>query len=196
MCTLKSNHRNLAISEEIFLAMGVWIRCALGMAFKFKVLKKNSWDWSNPKEKSPHTLKVSQHQNFYPRWVVDIFFKILFCIDNFYVCNIWTWQLLTISPGNMSKFAKNPKKTFEAFASDFFLLPQCKNSPKRNHWPSPSQTLKYPNSTLGNTKNPTMRQAINFSFHNFWMNRAKVIQFKVIIVLRNFKNFNNDFFTN
>jgi hypothetical protein len=42
------------------------------------------------------------------------------------------------------------------------------------------------NSTAGNTKNPTMRQGINFSFHNFWTNRAKVIQFKAIIVLRIF----------
>jgi hypothetical protein len=53
-----------------------------------------------------------------------------------------------------------------------------------------------PNSTLGTTKNADMRQGISFSFHNFWTNRAKFIQFKVIIVLRNFKILNNDLFTN
>jgi hypothetical protein len=53
-----------------------------------------------------------------------------------------------------------------------------------------------PNSTLGTTKNPTMRQGISFSFYNFWTNTAKVIQFKVIIVLKKFKIFNNDFLTN
>jgi len=29
--------------------------------------------WPSPKEKTPHILKIAQHQNFYPKWVVDFF---------------------------------------------------------------------------------------------------------------------------
>jgi hypothetical protein len=53
-----------------------------------------------------------------------------------------------------------------------------------------------PNSTFGTTKNPIMKQGISFSFHNFWTNRAKVIQYKAILIFRNLKKFDNDFFTN
>jgi hypothetical protein len=35
-------------------------------------------DWPNPKEKTLDILKVTQHQNFYPRWAVDFFSKSCF----------------------------------------------------------------------------------------------------------------------
>jgi hypothetical protein len=75
--------------------VGMGIRGALGMnAFQVQVFflslfwGLSHYDWLNPKEKAHHTLKVAQYKNFYLRWVVDFFFKILFCIDNFCEPNI------------------------------------------------------------------------------------------------------------
>jgi hypothetical protein len=39
----------------------------------FFIQKKS--DSPNPKEKTPHILKVTQHQKNYPRWVVHFFSK-------------------------------------------------------------------------------------------------------------------------
>ncbi len=55
-----------------------------------------NWAWPNPKEKTPHILKVTQHQNFYPRWVVDFFSK---------SCFVWIAFMNIISkPGTFSQF--------------------------------------------------------------------------------------------
>ncbi len=90
-------------------------------------------DWPNPKEKTPHILKVTQHQNVYPRSVVDFFSKSCFVLIAFMNVIFKHGNFLQFPLEIWQNLQKNPKKTFLAFACNFALLPQCKNSPKTNH---------------------------------------------------------------
>jgi hypothetical protein len=74
---------------------------------------------------------------------------------------------------------KNPQKTFVLFACIFFQIATMQKFTHKKPLTTTLPNSQVPNSSLGATKNPTMRQGISLSFHNFWANRAKVI-----IVLR------------
>jgi len=115
------------------------------------------------------------------------FFKILFCIDIFYICNISAWHRLTISPANMAKVARKIPKDLCFICMKLFFITTMQKFTQKKPMTMTLPNSQVPNSTLGTTKNPTMKQGISFSFHKFWTNRAKVIQFKVIIVLRIFE---------
>jgi hypothetical protein len=68
----------------------------------------------------------------------------------------------------MAKFAKkNPKKTFVAFACDFLFIATMQKFTQNKPLTMTIPNSQVPNSTFGTTKNPTMRQGISFSFHNF-----------------------------
>ncbi len=170
---------------------GMWVRELEGhwgwMPFKFKFffffcLGLSHYDWLNPKEKTHHTLKVAQYKNFYPRWVVDFFSKSCFVLitflnliskcDNFWELSLKIWQ-------NLQKY---PKTTIVAFACDLFfsfVATLQKFTQEKSLSTTTLPNSQVPNFTFDTTKNALMRQGTNLSFHNFWTNRAKVIQFKV-----------------
>jgi hypothetical protein len=77
---------------------------------------------------------------------------------------------------------KYPKTTIVAFACDLFfsfVATLQKFTQEKSLSTTTLPNSQVPNFTLGTTKNALMRQGTNLSFHNFWTNRAKVIQFKV-----------------
>jgi hypothetical protein len=159
---------------------GHWV-CLSSSRFFFFWL--SHYDWPNPKEKTPHILKVTQYKNFYPRWVVDFFSKSYFVLITF--MNVM-WQLSTISLWNMAKFAKQIPKRPMLHLVFFYYHHNVKftqNKPVTMTFPN----SQVPNSTFGTAKNASMRQGTHLSFHNFWTNRAKVIQFKVIFVFNKLK---------
>jgi len=107
------------------------------------------YDWPNPKEKTPHILKVTQYKNLYPRWVVGFFSKSYFVLI--------TFMNVISKHGNLKKIPlqiwqnlqnKSQKDLLVAFAFDLFFDHQNVKFTQTNHWRWPPQTLKYPTPLL------------------------------------------------
>jgi hypothetical protein len=97
------------------------------------------------------------------------------------------WQLLTISPGNMAKFAKKISKRPMLHLNFFFII-TMQNSPKTNHWQWPSQILKYPTPLLVPPKTPPWDMVHICHFTIFEPTKQKLFNLKWFSSLWNFKN--------
>ncbi len=112
--------------------------------------------WPSPKQKTPHILKVTKHQNFYPTWVVDFLSKSCF--------ELIAFMNVIFKHGNFQQIAleiwynipKKSRKDLCSICMQFsFHCHNAKTNPKTNHWPWPSQTLKYPTPLLVPPKTPS-----------------------------------------
>jgi hypothetical protein len=92
------------------------------------------------KRENPSHFESHPTSKFYLRWVVDIFSKSCFVLI--------TFMYVISKHGYFQQFPleiwQNLPKKSQKDLCFICMLPQCKNSPKTNHWPWPSQTLKYP----------------------------------------------------
>ncbi len=91
-------------------------------------------DWPNPKEKTPQILKVTQHQNFYPRWVVDFFSKSCFVLIAFINVIFQRGNFQEIALEIWQNLQKKSQKDHCSICMRFsFHCHNAKIHPKTNH---------------------------------------------------------------
>jgi hypothetical protein len=111
-------------------------------------------DWPNAKEKTPHILKVTQHQNVYPRSVVDFFSKSCFVLIAFMNVIFKHGNFLQFPLGIWQNLQKKSQKDLSSICMQF-----CFIATMQKFTPNKPLTITIPNSsvpksTFGTTKTP------------------------------------------